>query len=288
MSKSILVTGSQGQVGSEIRALADAYPDYNMTFLQRDDLDLSEPHKVEAYFEANKYDVVINCAAYTAVDQAESEEDMSHKVNYRAVETMAGCAVRDGFSLIHISTDYVFDGSHYKPYSESEPTNPQGAYGASKLYGEEAILMKAPKNSIIIRTAWVYSEFGNNFVKTMLRLGNERDNLGVIFDQIGTPTYAYDLAKLILDVIPKLNNEIPEVYHYSNEGVCSWYDFAKAIFEINNVSCQVNPIETSEYPTPARRPHYGVLNKTKIKQAFNIEIPYWRDSLKKALEKMEQ
>lgn len=287
MSKKILVTGANGQVGSELRALATQYSAYEISFLHRSDLDLSETHKVEAYFEKNHFDVVINCAAYTAVDKAELEEDMAHKINYRAVEVMASAAKRDGFSLIHISTDYVFDGSHYKPYSESEPTNPQGAYGASKLYGEDSIMMKAPKNSLIIRTAWVYSTYGKNFVKTMLRLSKERDTLGVIFDQIGTPTYARDLAKLILDIIPQIENETPEVYHYSNEGVSSWYDFAKAIFEIKNISCKVNSIETSEYPTPARRPYYGVLNKTKIKQAFKIEIPHWRESLKDALKEME-
>jgi len=288
MRKRILITGANGQVGSELRALEATYPQYKMTFLERSVLDLSETHKIEAYFNANKFDVVLNCAAYTAVDKAESEEDMSHKVNYRAVEVMAMCAKRDDFSLVHISTDYVFDGSHYKPYNESEPTNPQGAYGSSKLYGEEAIVMCAPKNSIIIRTAWVYSTFGNNFVKTMLRLGKERDSLGVIFDQIGTPTYARDLAKLILDIIPEIKNETPEIYHYSNEGVCSWYDFAKAIFEMENIECHVNAIETSEYPTPARRPHYGVLNKTKIKKTFNVTIPYWRDSLQEALKIMEK
>jgi dTDP-4-dehydrorhamnose reductase len=196
---------------------------------------------------------------------------------------MAKIAKKKNITLIHISTDYVFDGKNHRPYIESDLTDPQGVYGQTKYDGEKAILSVAPANTIIIRTSWIYSSFGNNFVKTMLRLGKERDTLGVIFDQVGTPTYARDLAKMILDILPQIKNSTPEVYHYSNEGATSWYDFAKAIFELSNVACQINPITTDQYPTPAKRPHYSLLNKSKIKNDFEITIPYWRDSLKECL-----
>ncbi|MGB5965720.1 MAG: dTDP-4-dehydrorhamnose reductase [Sulfurimonadaceae bacterium] len=287
MKRNILVTGANGQLGSEIQALSSAYSDYAYTFCDREMLDLSSEEAIKAYFEANSFDVIINCAAYTAVDKAESDEELAFAINHKAVETLAHIVKAKNMVLIHISTDYVFDGSNFKPYVENDPTNPQSVYGASKLAGEEALLSINPANSIIIRTSWVYSTFGNNFVKTMLRLGRERDELGVIFDQVGTPTYARDLAKSILEILPKLNSESVEIFHYSNEGVCSWYDFAKAIFEVSNINCKVNPIETSEYPTPATRPHYSLLNKSKIKNSYAITIPYWRDSLIEALANME-
>jgi dTDP-4-dehydrorhamnose reductase len=279
----ILVTGATGQLGSEIRTLAHLYSDDNFTFATRNELDLSNLCKMEDFFEDKKFDAIINCAAYTAVDQAESDPFTADAVNHRFVSMLAKIAKRDNIALIHISTDYVFDGRNHRPYVESDPTDPQGVYGRTKQGGENAILSVAPANAIILRTSWVYSSFGNNFVKTMLRLGRERDSLGVIFDQIGTPTYARDLARAILGILPKLDNEAPEIYHYSNEGAASWYDFAKAIFELSGVACQVNPITTDQYPTPAARPHYSLLNKTKIKSDFGITIPYWRDSLKECL-----
>jgi len=287
MKRSILVTGAKGQLGSEIQALAPNHAGYTFTFADRDVLDLSSEDAIRAYFEEKRFDVIINCAAYTAVDRAESEEGLAFAINHRAVETLAHIAKAKEIALIHISTDYVFDGSNFKPYTEKDPTNPQSVYGESKLAGEEALCAINPANSLIIRTSWVYSSFGSNFVKTMLRLGRERGELGVIFDQVGTPTYARDLATAILTIIPQIVSSSVEIYHYSNEGVCSWYDFAKAIFELSSVECKVNPIETKEYPTPATRPHYSLLNKARIKNSFGITLPYWRDSLTEALATME-
>jgi len=283
----ILVTGANGQVGSELRVLSDLYPHYTFTFSDREMLDLSNLCKMEDFFEDKPFDVIINCAAYTGVDKAESDGELANTINHRFVSMLAKIAKRDTITFIHISTDYVFDGKNHRPYIESDPTHPQGVYGVTKCEGENAILSVAPKNTIIIRTSWVYSSFGNNFVKTMLRLGKERDSLGVIFDQVGTPTYARDLAHTILEILPQINNESPEIYHYSNEGVASWYDFAKAIFELSGVTCQLNAITTDQYPTPASRPHYSLLNKGKIKSEYTISIPYWRDSLAICLEEIK-
>ena len=288
MSKSILVTGANGQLGSELRALSKVENRYEFTFVDRADMDLSDKESIEHYFETRTFDVIINCAAYTAVDRAETEGTLADAVNHRAVETLAHIAKAKGISLMHISTDYVFDGSNFKPYTENEPTNPQGVYGQSKLDGEEAMMAVNPPRSAIIRTSWVYSEFGNNFVKTMLRLGQERDELGVIYDQVGTPTYARDLAEAILYMVPKLASPGTEIFHYSNEGVCSWYDFALAVFEYAGMKCLVRPIETKEYPTPAVRPHYSLLNKGKIKSTFGLKIPYWRDSLRACLNQLKE
>jgi dTDP-4-dehydrorhamnose reductase len=279
----ILVTGANGQLGSELRELSSAYPQYTFTFTDRDTLDLSNLCKMEDYFEDKIFDAILNCAAYTAVDKAQSEKDLADAINHRAVSILAKIAKRDNAALVHISTDYVFNGTNYRPYVESDPADPQGVYGDTKRHGENTILSVAPKNTIIIRTSWVYSSFGNNFLKTMLRLGKERDSLGVIFDQVGTPTYARDLAKAVLEILPHINNESPEIYHYSNEGVASWYDFAQAIFELSAMECTVNPITSDQYPTPAKRPHYSLLNKSKIKNDFNISIPYWRNSLQACL-----
>jgi len=287
MPKTILITGANGQLGSELQALASAHPEYKFIFSERRELDLSSSASIENFFKDKSFDVIINCAAYTAVDKAESNEEMAYAINHKAVETLAHIAKENNISLIHVSTDYVFDGGNFKPYNEDEPTNPQSIYGSSKLAGEEVLQSINPKNSLIIRTSWVYSSFGNNFVKTMLRLGKELDELGVIFDQVGTPTYARDLASVILTIIPQLNNDNIQILHYSNEGVCSWYDFAIAIFEMQSIQCHVNPIETKAYPTPATRPHYSLLNKTKIKENYTLTIPYWRDSLRQALQLME-
>jgi len=280
----ILVTGTNGQLGSELHALSGSYPQHNFTFVDRAALDLSNLCILEDYFEDKTFNIIINCAAYTAVDYAESDEELANTINHRAVSMLAKIAKKKNISLIHVSTDYVFDGKNYRPYIETDPTDPQGVYGRTKCDGESAILRVAPANTIIIRTSWVYSAFGNNFVKTMLRLGKERDSLGVIFDQVGTPTYARDLAKTILDIAPNINNTTPEIYHYSNEGAISWYDFAQAIFELSNIKCNVNPITTDQYPTPASRPHYSLLNKAKIKNDFGITIPYWKQSLTECIE----
>ena len=281
----ILVTGVNGQLGSEIKELSLNYP-YTLYLTRKDDLDVTNEKAIEEFIIKNNITAIINCAAYTAVDKAESEIERADKINHQAVFYLASIAKEKKIKLIHVSTDYVFDGTNYKPYIETDSTNPQSVYGQTKLYGEQALQIINPTNSIIIRTSWVYSSYGNNFVKTMLRLGRERESLGVIYDQVGSPTYAKDLAKAILDILPKINNTKTEIYNYSNEGVCSWYDFAKEIMKMANLSCKVNLIETSQYPTPAKRPHYSLLNKLKIKNDYTIEIPYWKDSLEACLRKM--
>ena len=281
----ILVTGSNGQVGSEIRELASKYS-YNFFFTDRNNIDITSKENIKDFCQTNNINVIINCAAYTAVDKAESDEINADLINRKAVKKLALVSKELNIKLIHISTDYVFDGRNFKPYCEEFQTNPQGIYGKTKLDGENEMRDINPKNSIIIRTSWVYSSFGNNFVKTMLRLGREKESLGVIFDQVGTPTYARDLAKIILDIIPQIQNEKVDIYNYSNEGVLSWYDFAKEIMRMAKLNCKINPIETFQYPTPCARPHFSVLNKSKIKTTFNIEIPYWKDSLDECLKLM--
>jgi dTDP-4-dehydrorhamnose reductase len=281
----ILVTGSNGQVGSELRELSSNYP-YNFYFTDRESLDITNLDALNEFISSNKIDIIINPAAYTAVDKAQSDEENADAINHIAVKYLSKIAKEKNIKFIHISTDYVFDGKNYKPYNEDDKTNPNGIYGKTKLLGEEAMKEINPKDSIIIRTSWVYSSFGANFVKTMLRLGKERDELGVIFDQVGTPTYARDLAKTILDILPNIKNDKVEIYNYSNEGVLSWYDFAKEIMRMAKIECKVNPIETKEYPTPASRPHYSLLNKSKIKKDFGIIVPYYKDSLDKCLKLM--
>lgn len=281
----VLVTGSNGQVGSELQALAKEYP-YNFFFTDRKTLDIINPYAIEEFIKLNNIDTIINAAAYTAVDKAQEDEKSADFANHIAVESLASVAKEYSAKLIHISTDYVYDGKSSKPYVESDATAPNNVYGKTKLDGENEMVKINPKNSIIIRTSWVYSPYNVNFVKTMLRLGKEKEELGVIFDQVGTPTYAGDLAKTILDILPKIQNDDVEIYNYSNEGVLSWYDFAKEIMAMAKLSCKINPIETSEYPTPAARPHYSLLNKGKIKKIFEIEIPFWKDSLDKCLKIM--
>lgn len=281
----VLVTGSNGQLGSEIKELSIDYH-YNFFFTDRNELDISNLDAMTEFIHLNNISTIINCGAYTAVDKAESDEQNADKINHLSVKYLAQISKEKNIKLIHISTDYVFNGKSYKPYSEDDTTNPNSVYGQTKLDGEKAMQEINPKNSIIIRTSWVYSSYGNNFVKTMLRLGKERDELGVIFDQVGTPTYARDLAKTILELLPNIKNEKVEIYNYSNEGVLSWYDFAKEIMRMVKLTCEINPIETKEYPTPASRPHYSLLNKTKIKKEFNLTIPYWKDSLDECLKKM--
>ncbi|MDD2896228.1 MAG: dTDP-4-dehydrorhamnose reductase [Aliarcobacter sp.] len=281
----ILITGSNGQLGNEIKELSQNYS-YNFFFTDRTNLDITSKDNIKSFCQINNINVVINCAAYTAVDKAESDIENADLVNRKAVKKLALVSQELDIKLIHVSTDYVFDGRNFKPYIEEFQTNPQGVYGKTKLDGENEMRDINPKNSIIIRTSWVYSSFGNNFVKTMLRLGKEKESLGVIFDQVGTPTYAKDLAKTILDILPKINNEKVEIYNYTNEGVLSWYDFAKEIMKMAKLNCKINPIETFQYPTPAIRPHFSLLNKSKIKSTFNIEIPYWKDSLAECLKTM--
>lgn len=278
----VLVTGSTGQLATELKILSSAY-DYRFFFTQRENLDITSSEALENFIMQNHIDVIINAAAYTAVDKAEEERELADDINHKAVEKLAFLAKKQAISLIHISSDYVFDGKNYRPYVESDPVAPQGVYGETKCKGEQALQEINPPKSIIIRTSWVYSSFGVNFLKTMLKLGKECESLAVIFDQIGTPTYARDLAKTILNILPKIQNDTVEIYHYSNEGVASWYDFAKEIMAKGEIDCKIHPIETKAYPTPATRPHYSLMNKTKIKETFAIEIPYWKESLKSCL-----
>ena len=285
--QTILVTGSTGQLGRSIQSIALDYPDYEFVFTNRQQLDLSNETSVTEFFKYNTFDIVINCAAYTAVDNAEAEPELANQINHLTVRQLANMAKQQNAKLIHISTDYVFNGKQYRPYLETDEVAPHGVYGQTKLSGEQAIQNTLKNNAIIIRTSWVYSEYGNNFVKTMLKLGQERDSLNVIFDQVGTPTYAKDLARNIMSIVQ--NQEFHQAYfttnilHFSNEGVCSWYDFAKTIFELANIQCHVNAIETKDYQTPAKRPHYSVLNKDKIKKMYHLVIPYWKDSLKQCV-----
>lgn len=276
----VLVTGSNGQLGSELREIASNHKDYNFTFTDIYDLDITQHKIVREFIEANNINTIINCAAYTKVDTAESEPELSNALNHLAVANFAQIAKEKNIKLIHISTDYIFDGTNYKPYSETDIPNPKSVYGKTKLDGEKAILAINPSNSIIIRTSWVYSKYGNNFVKTMLEIANTRDEIFVVSDQIGSPTNAADLSKAILKILPQIENNSTEIYHYTNEGVCSWYDFSKFIFEINSIDIKVTPIQTKDYPTPAKRPYYSILNKNKIKEKFRLNIPYWKESLK--------
>ena len=253
-------------------------------FFGRDELDLSDIDGVVSYFENNNFDIIINCAAYTAVDMAESEIELADRINHLAIHKIATIANKQQIKLIHISTDYVFSGESNIPYLESDVVNPINIYGKTKLAGEQAVLETMPTDATIIRTSWVYSEYGNNFVDTMMRFGKERDELNVVSDQIGSPTYAVDLAMAILHIIQNeefLNSgQKTQIYHYSNEGSCSWFDFAKEIFELTNIQCSVNPITTEQYPTPTQRPRNTLMNKDKIAKTFGINIPHWEVSLK--------
>lgn len=273
----ILVTGSKGQLGNEIQIIAKRYQQFNFIFTDVDELDITNPTELKQFFSENKIDFVVNCAAYTAVDKAEDDQELCFKINEHAVKLLGEAAVRSGAKIIHISTDYVFDGTGYLPYTEDMSVCPVSVYGKSKLAGEMALLTVCP-DALIIRTSWLYSSFGNNFVKTMLKLGKERDTLQVVADQVGTPTYAGDLADAIMKII-SADQFTSGIYHYSNEGVCSWYDFTKAIHRIAGINCNVMPIDSKAYPVKAPRPHYSVLNKQKIKTSYQIAIPYWEESL---------
>ncbi len=282
----ILITGAYGQLGNELKVLSKNYPNWEFIFTDVDSLDITDEDQVKGYFADNNFKLVINCAAYTAVDKAESDFETAQKVNARAPKLLAKYSKAVGARFIHVSTDYVFAGDAHLPYQETDAVAPNGAYGKTKLEGEQNCQAENPE-TVIIRTAWLYSTFGNNFVKTMLRLGKERGELGVVFDQVGSPTNAADLAAAILKVAES-EEFVPGIYHYSNEGVASWYDFALAIFELSGVNCKVKPVLSENFPTPAKRPAYSVLNKAKIKGTYNLEVPYWRDSLKICIKHLER
>lgn len=276
MSNEVFVLGSTGQVGGEIKRL---FP--SAVFPSRDEIDLANPETITDFFKNRKASLIVNCAAFTQVDLAETNRDLVYQVNAASPELLAKFCER----FIHFSTDYVFNGQNFKPYIESDITAPLNEYGKSKLDGENRIFAANP-NSVIIRTSWVYSDIGKNFVKTMLRLGKEKNELSVVWDQIGSPTYAYDLADVVVNHGLKKWNFKNGIYHFTNEGVASWYDFAREVFDIKGVKCKVNPIRSEEYPTPAQRPHYSILDKAKIKNELGIVIPHWKESLKICLQKL--
>jgi dTDP-4-dehydrorhamnose reductase len=280
----ILIAGKNGQLGKSIHKLvANTEQTNDFVFVGREELDLSGADNIISYFNQNNFDIIVNCAAHTAVDKAEEEAVLANQINHLAVEQLAQIAKTQQAKLIHVSTDYVFDGESDKPYAETDETNPINVYGKTKLAGEKALQEIMPTNAIIIRTSWVYSEYGNNFVKTMQRLGKQRDELSVVSDQMGSPTYATDLANAILDTVQnkafKEAGQGTQVYHYSNVGEISWYEFAKEIFELAGIQCSVSPITTEQYPTPAKRPKNTLMNKDKIVETFGVNIPDWKESL---------
>lgn len=284
----ILITGASGQLGQSFQLVAPLFADFDVLLADRKLLDVGNTEQVNHFFDNYTFDYCINCAAYTAVDKAEEEKDAAYLGNVTAVENLAQVCSKKNIQLIHFSTDYVHHNQQNTAFEETDELNPQNVYAQTKLAGENYLVTHLPQ-AMIVRTSWVYSPFGHNFVKTMLRLGKEREQLSVVEDQIGTPTYAPDLALAIMYLIERIEKkELPieklgGIFNYSNEGVCSWYDFAKAIFEISNIDCAVTPIASSHWPTPALRPPFSLLNKTKFKTTFNTTIPYWRDSLKQCI-----
>ena len=280
----VLVTGKNGQLGSEFQTISEQFSQFNFTFTGSEDLDITNAEAVKVFFKQNSFDAILNCAAYTAVDKAEDEPEKADDVNHLGVKYIVENCERKNIKLIHISTDYVFDGTSGLPYKESDPISPIGIYGKTKQLGEQAI-QNSSLNAVIIRTSWVYSTFGNNFVKTMLRLGREKNEINVVNDQFGTPTYARDLAETCLSILNQINSwkNGVSIYNYSNEGVISWFDFATEIMKLRSLNCIVNSISSDKFPTKAKRPKFSVLDKAKIKNTFNIEVPYWRDSLMECL-----
>lgn len=291
MRKRVLVTGSQGQLGESIRFLSVDYHAMEFLFENKEGFDLTDNELMTKYLNSKKIDVIINCAAYTNVEKSEIEKDKAFAVNCSAVNFLASYAKENNIYIVHVSTDYVFDGSKDKPYEENDEVNPGSNYGLSKLCGENEFKKINPEG-VIIRTSWLFSEYGVNFVKTMLKLGREKEEIGVVVDQIGSPTYAGDLAKFILDVVSRYRTNKSRlnenVYHFSNKGVCSWYDFAKAIFDLEDINCCVRPVATADYGFIANRPAYSVLNNFKIKKEWSVEIPYWKDSLELCLKKIKE
>ncbi|WP_201603450.1 dTDP-4-dehydrorhamnose reductase [Psychrobacter submarinus] len=293
MSTNILVTGAGGQLGSELRYLGEDIrknkvslsAGYAFIFADKSRLDITDKGAIESFCSTNSVSYIINCAAFTAVDKAESEADKANAINHLAVKHLAEVAKKHDIAMIHISTDYVFDGDSKQAYKETDITHPNNVYGKTKRLGEQALQDISPPNSIIIRTSWLYSLFGSNFLTTMLRLGPEREQLNVVNDQIGSPTYARDLARAIVQIIPQLKraSQEVEIYHYSNQGQCSWYEFAKAIFVAADIDCRVQPIPSSDYPTSAKRPSHSVLATAKIEQEFGVELSQWPQSMKSCL-----
>ncbi len=297
MTKNILITGADGQLGQALQELTFSQKEnlshLNFFFTDKENLDISNVQALQSFTNTNHIDTIVNCAAYTLVDKAEEFPELADKINGEAVKLLAQLSSDKGIRLIHISTDYVFDGNSYTPLREDDPVNPQGVYAQSKLAGENEIRKINPNEAIIIRTSWLYGDLNHNFVQTMLKLGKSKKEINVVCDQLGTPTYAKDLAQAILTILEKqpLQDKINPIkavatYHFSNEGSCSWYDFAQAIFELSHIKCKINPINTDQYPTPAKRPHYSVLDKEKIKKAYQLQIPYWRNSLKSCIQSL--
>lgn len=286
--KNILVTGGNGQLGSSLRKISSSNPGFSFEFIDYDDLDLTNADEVNKFFRGRHIDYIINCAAYTAVDNAEINQEAAFRVNAGIPRLLSSVTVTGNIRLLHISTDYVYDGTLSLPHTENETPAPLSVYAHSKLDGEKA-LWDHP-SAIVIRTSWLYGEFGKNFLKSMLQLGKEKKELGVVFDQTGTPTYTGDLAQTLIEIIlfSEKNEFLPGVYNYSNEGVCSWYDFAREIMIQGERNCKVKPIRTSDYPLPAKRPEYSVLDKAKIKRTFAIEIPHWKESLSTCLANLKK
>lgn len=285
--KTVLVTGANGQLGNSLRSLAEQKRAYRFLFTDVDTLDICNADAVLSFVQAEKVDYILNCAAYTAVDKAEENEPLCDRINHEAVLNLGKAAMCRGAKVIHVSTDYVFDGTSCRPYVETDKPCPASVYGRTKWAGEQALLDVCPE-SVILRTAWLYSEYGNNFVKTMLRLGKEREEIRVVFDQVGTPTYAGDLAKAMLTVLDAAESGafVPGIYHFSDEGVCSWYDFTCKIMQLASLASRIVPIESKDYPSAAARPPFSVLNKGKIKATYGIAIPHWEESLKICLDKL--
>jgi dTDP-4-dehydrorhamnose reductase len=284
----ILITGANGQLGQAFRKLSMHYPEHQFLFTDCQELDITDYQQIDKVITSHPQDFIINCAAYTAVDKAEDDQHNARFLNANAVRYLAQLSKRHNYRLIHISTDYVFNGNQFQPYNETDNVSPTSFYGKSKLEGEQEVLTHA-ENATIIRTSWLYSEVGGNFVKTIRKYGRERGELKVVFDQIGTPTFATDLAQAIINALPEIRrmNGI-ELFHFSNEGVCSWFDFAKEIIEKSNITCKINPVTSDEYPTSTKRPFYSVLNKKKWKTFFNTDIPYWKDSLQLCIDLLDE
>lgn len=279
----VIITGANGQLGTSIKKFQEEFPEIDFVYTDVDELNITDETKLEEFFSHQDFDYLVNCAAYTAVDKAEEDEENARLLNVKAVELLAKSSKKYNFKIIHISTDYVFGGKHFRPYTEEAIPEPESVYAATK-YNAEKILTELSDDAIILRTSWLYSEYGNNFVKTILKLAKDRNELKIIADQIGTPTYAGDLASAVMTVImnyPKNNKT--EVYHYSNQGIASWYDFAFEIISQAKLKCNILPIKTEQYPLPAKRPFYSVMDKQKFTETFNVKIPHWKQSLKSCI-----